>query len=81
MVPRRETKSFSRWLARFLLRIAFSLVALAVFYLVIVFRIRIGPVNDAVRVFNKHVLNPTMMFLDRHHWHAPILRHKGRHSA
>jgi deazaflavin-dependent oxidoreductase (nitroreductase family) len=81
MVARRESKSLWSQSGSFVLWIAFSLVALSAFYLVIVFRIQIGPVNDAVRVFNKHILNPTMMFLDRHHWYAAILRHKGRHSA
>ena len=55
--------------------------ALSTFYLVVVFRIQIGPVNDAVRVFNKHILNPVIMVLDRHHWYAATLRHKGRHSG
>jgi hypothetical protein len=58
MQARRRSKSLWSRLGRFVLWIAFSLGALSAFYLVVVFRIQIGPVNDAVRVFNKHLLNP-----------------------
>src|SRR5215217_8751088 len=81
MEARRESKSLWSRLGRFVLWIAFSLGVLSAFYLVVVFRTQIGPLNDAVRVFNKHILNPVMMILDRHHWYATILRHKGRHSG
>src|SRR5215207_11232895 len=80
MEARRESKSLWSRLGRFVLWSAFSLGALSTF-LVVVFRIQIGPVNDAVRVFNKHILNPVIMVLDRHHWYAATLRHKGRHSG
>ncbi|ORB28618.1 nitroreductase [Mycolicibacterium parafortuitum] len=36
-------------------------------------------VTDAVRVFNKHVLNPVMLRLaGRRHWYAAVIRHSGR---
>jgi len=39
-------------------------------------------VRDAVREFNKHVLNPVMMQLAGHkHWYAAIIRHTGRRSG
>ncbi len=39
-------------------------------------------VRDAVRVFNKHVLNPAMLRLaGRRHWYASVIRHKGRRSG
>ena len=67
MEARRESKSHWSRLGRFVLWSAFSLGALATFYLMVVFRLQIGPINDAVRVFNKHILNPVIMILDRHH--------------
>ena len=40
------------------------------------------PLRDAVRVFNKHVLNPVMMNLaGRKHWYAAVIRHTGRRSG
>ena len=40
------------------------------------------PLTDAVRVFNKHVLNPVMMNLaGRKHWYAAVIRHTGRRSG
>lgn len=40
------------------------------------------PLRDAVRVFNKHVLNPLMMKLaGRKHWYAAVIRHTGRESG
>lgn len=54
--------------------------ALVAFYLV-VFRLRVRRLNYAVCIFDKHVLNPVMMFLDRRHWYAAVLRHKGRRSG
>jgi len=56
MEARRESKSLWSRLGRFVLWIAFSLGVLSAFYLVVVFRTQIGPLNDAVRVFNKHIL-------------------------
>ena len=42
----------------------------------------IAPLRDAVRVFNKHVLNPAMMHLaGRKHWYAGVIRHTGRRSG
>jgi deazaflavin-dependent oxidoreductase (nitroreductase family) len=40
------------------------------------------PVRDAVRNFNKHVLNPAMMGLaGRRYWYASAIRHTGRNSG
>lgn len=39
-------------------------------------------VRDAVRSFNKHVLNPAMKGLaGRRHWYASAIRHTGRNSG
>jgi hypothetical protein len=39
----------------------------------------INPVRDAVRSFNKHLLNPAMMHLaGRKRWYAGVIRHTGR---
>ena len=41
-----------------------------------------NPVTDAVRQFNKHVLNPVMLLLaGRKHWYAGVIRHTGRRSG
>lgn len=40
------------------------------------------PVRDAVRSFNKHVLNPAMLHFAGHkHFYAGIVRHTGRRSG
>lgn len=37
--------------------------------------------KNAVRVFNKHLLNPAMMRLaGRKHWYASVIEHTGRRS-
>ena len=39
-------------------------------------------VRDAVRTFNKYVLNPAMIHLaGRKHWYAAVIRHSGRRSG
>jgi deazaflavin-dependent oxidoreductase (nitroreductase family) len=43
---------------------------------------RTDSIRDAVRVFNKFVLNPAMMRLaGRKHWYASVIRHTGRKSG
>lgn len=38
-----------------------------------------APLRDAVRSFNKHVLNPAMLHLaGRKHSYASVIRHRGR---
>ncbi len=40
------------------------------------------PVSDAIRRFNKRVLNPAMMYLaGRRHWYASVISHTGRCSG
>lgn len=40
------------------------------------------PVKDAVRTFNKYVLNPAMLHLaGRKHWYASVIRHTGRRTG
>ncbi|HJT93122.1 MAG TPA: nitroreductase [Mycobacterium sp.] len=42
----------------------------------------ISPVRDAVRTFNKYLLNPAMLQLaGRKHWYAAVIRHTGRRSG
>jgi deazaflavin-dependent oxidoreductase (nitroreductase family) len=39
-------------------------------------------IRGVVRRFNKHVLNPAMMYLaGRRHWYAAVMRHTGRRSG
>lgn len=38
--------------------------------------------RDAVRVFNKHALNPVMMRMaGRKHWYAGVIQHTGRRTG
>ena len=40
------------------------------------------PVRDAVRTFNKYLLNPAMLLLaGRKHWYAAVIRHTGHRSG
>ena len=40
------------------------------------------PLRDAVRTFNKYLLNPAMLLLaGRKHWYAAVIRHTGRRSG
>ncbi len=42
----------------------------------------VRPFRDAVRVFNKHALNPVMMRMaGRKHWYAGVIRHTGRRTG
>lgn len=42
----------------------------------------VNPVKDAVRTFNKYVLNPAMLLLaGRRHWYAGVIRHVGRRTG
>lgn len=39
-------------------------------------------VRDAVRVFNRHALNPVMMpMAGRKHWYAAVIQHTGRRTG
>ncbi len=41
-----------------------------------------SPVKDAVRTFNKYVLNPAMLLLaGRKWWYAGVIRHTGRRTG
>lgn len=41
-----------------------------------------SPVKDAVRVFNKYVLNPVMLLpAGRRWWYAGVIRHTGRRTG
>ncbi len=38
--------------------------------------------KDAVRAFNKHILNPVMMLMaGRRYWYAAVIHHTGRRSG
>lgn len=69
-----------RWARRLVLWICLPYAALAAFYL-LVFRLQARRLNNAARIFNKRILNPVMATLDRRHWYAAVLRHRGRHSG
>jgi pimeloyl-ACP methyl ester carboxylesterase len=78
-MPEKDT-ALRRWGGRLVLWVVLPYAALVMFYLV-VFRLQVRRLNDAVCFLNKRVLNPVMMLLDRRHWYAAVLRHKGRRSG
>lgn len=80
MAARKDSGYPWRWVRRLVLWICLPGVALGAFYL-LVFRLQAPRLNDAVRNFNKRILNPVMVTLDRRRWYAAILRHKGRRSG
>jgi deazaflavin-dependent oxidoreductase (nitroreductase family) len=60
------------------------LLVLAVYFvfLILALRLRVRPVIDAIRRFNKRIFNPAMMHLaGRRYWFADVLHHKGRRSG
>jgi hypothetical protein len=76
-----EGKGLGHRVRRVLVWILQPYLVLAAFYLLVVFRLHLRPINDVVRVFNKRLLNPVIMALDRRHWYAAVLEHKGRRSG
>lgn len=49
---------------------------------VLAFRLHIQPLLDAIRAFNKRVLNPAMLrFAGQQHWYAAVLHHTGRRTG
>jgi deazaflavin-dependent oxidoreductase (nitroreductase family) len=58
------------------------LILAAYVLLIVVWRLRVRSVIDAIRHFNRGIFNPAMMRLaGRHHWYASVLHHKGRRSG
>jgi hypothetical protein len=81
-VPRRRKyRSLGRQMVRGALLVSAPYLVWVAFFLV-VSRSRVRPVMDAVRVFDKRVLNPAMMMVaGRRHWYASVLRHIGHRSG
>jgi deazaflavin-dependent oxidoreductase (nitroreductase family) len=77
----KEGKGLGRQILWVLLWILLAALSVGAFYVLVVFRLQLRPINDVVRVFNKRLLNPVMMTLDRRHWNAAVLKHKGRRSG
>ena len=77
----KERKSLGHRILRVLVWMLLPYLMLGAFYLLVVFRLQLRPINDGVRVFNKRLLNPVMMAVDRRHWYAAVLKHKGRRSG
>ena len=73
-----ENKTLRPWIGRLLWRLVLpSAVLLVVFEF-----LRVEPVTDWVRAFNKRVTNPLMRTLaGRRHWYASVIRHVGRRSG
>jgi deazaflavin-dependent oxidoreductase (nitroreductase family) len=56
----------------------FVLIALEA-VLIVVFRLRVRPAIDAIRHFNRAVLNPAMLTMaGSAHWYASVIHHQGR---
>lgn len=84
--PVRRCESTPAWgylrsAIRVLVRLALTLVALDA-VLIVAFRRQIRPVIDAVRRFNRALLNPAMMKVaGSAHWYASVVHHRGRASG
>ncbi len=76
-----EGKGLGHRILRVLVCMLLPYLVLGAFYLLVVFRLQLRLINDVVRLFNKRLLNPVMMALDRRHWYAAVLKHKGRRSG
>ena len=64
-----------------LVRIVLMLLMLEA-VLIVVFRLQVRPAIDAIRRFNRAVLNPAMMKVaGSAHWYASVIRHQGRTSG
>jgi len=64
-----------------LVRVVLMLVVLEA-VLIVVFRLQVRPAIDAVRRFNRAVLNPAMMKLaGSAHWYVSVIHHQGRASG
>ena len=70
-----------RWIRRRVLWVGLPFVTLMALFMA-VSRLQAQPVVNAVRTFNKRILNPMMVRLaGRRHWYAAAIRHKGRRSG
>jgi hypothetical protein len=83
MLARKKSKPIKRSrLRRFAVRIFLPYGTLLLALDVVLFRLQVRPVTDAVRAFNKHVTNSPMLKLaGRRHWYATVIRHTGRRSG
>ena len=64
-----------------LVRVVLMLLVLEA-VLIVVFRLQVRPAIDAIRRFNRAVLNPAMMKLaGSSHWYASVIHHQGRASG
>lgn len=64
--------------------IAWTLLVVVIFdaILILVFRLHWKPAIEAIRRFNKKILNPAMMrYAGKPHWYASVVHHTGRKSG
>lgn len=81
MATGRKGRSPWSWVGRLVLWITLSYAALLAFFWV-VFRLRARVLTNAVRAFNKQILNPAMMRVaGGRHWYAAVIWHSGRRSG
>jgi deazaflavin-dependent oxidoreductase (nitroreductase family) len=81
---KQDSKSAWRGIRCIVALAVLSLVALMVVITLVSLVLRYGGsrVRDKIRLLNKRVLNPAMMYLaGRRHWYAAVIRHRGRRSG
>ena len=70
-----------RGVIQVLVRVVLMLLVLEA-VVIVVFRLQVRPAIDAIRRFNRAVLNPAMMTLaGSSHWYASVIHHQGRASG
>ena len=70
-----------RGVIQVLVRVVLMLLVLEA-VVIVVFRLQVRPGIDAIRRFNRAVLNPAMMTLaGSSHWYASVIHHQGRASG
>jgi deazaflavin-dependent oxidoreductase (nitroreductase family) len=81
---KQDSKSAWRGIRCIVALAVLSLVALMMVLTLVSLVLRYGGsrVRDKIRLLNKRLLNPAMMYLaGRRHWYAAVIRHRGRHSG
>ena len=83
--PVRRIKAASAWGHRRAIQVLVPVVLMLLVLeavLIVVFRLQVRPAIDAIRRFNRAVLNPAMMKVaGSSHWYASVIHHQGRASG
>ena len=83
--PVRSIKAVPAWGHRSAIQVLVGVLLMLLVFeavLIVVFRLQVRPAIDAIRRFNRAVLNPAMMKVaGSAHWYASVIYHQGRASG